>query len=153
KLSHPENLHNRSRLVDRLLPTAILEVTVLNVRTELDVLRVKEPHRVFGAVAVEDDVDTTHPNRIEARIRHPLGTVLLLVMEQVPQAVPEVFRGDDEVRPLRTIGAPGDHPADHVDGKGITLSIVVLRLPPRILGALNASVLIDVGPVIHSSLN
>src|SRR5690606_38661207 len=83
EIPHPEDLSNRSRLVDRLLPTRELEPTILDVRTEFDVLRVEEPDRVSRGITVEDHVDSTEPDFVEAGISDHYRFVALLGLENL----------------------------------------------------------------------
>src|SRR5690606_33459081 len=53
QVAEPEDLHHSGGLVNGLLPAAVPEVAVVHVRTELDVLRIEEPHRPFRARSEE----------------------------------------------------------------------------------------------------
>src|SRR5690606_8131847 len=106
-----------------------------------------------SAVAIEDHVDSTEADLVEARISDLNRLIPLLGLEQLPEPVPKLRRGHDQVRTLRAIRAAGDHMVDHRKGQRLTLSIMVLGLPPRMLRAADTTVEIDVRAVVHSGPN
>src|SRR5690606_3532388 len=153
QVTEPEDLHHSGSLVNGLLPATVPEVAVVHVRTELDVLRIEEPDRPFRAVAVEDHVDATEANLVEARIGNLNRLIPLLGLEQLPEPVPKLRRGHDQVRALRAVRAAGDHVVYHRKGQRLTLSVMVLGLPPRMLRTADTAVEINVRAVVHSSQN
>src|SRR5690606_18922318 len=123
QVAKPEDLHHSGGLVNGLLPAAVPEVAVVHVRTKLDVLRIEEPHRPFRAVAVEDHVDATEANLVEARISDLYRLIPLLGLGQLTEPGPKLRRGHDQVRALRAIRAAGDHMVGYRKGQRLTLSI------------------------------